>query len=165
MKHKVTGKQNNSSRCIVCGDKNPLSLKTRFYELENGELAALFETLDQHQSYPGRTHGGIAAAILDETIGRAVCITEPETWGVTVELNVKYKVPVPTDTKLKAIGRITRNTRRLFEGEGELLLPDGTVAATAWGKYMKLNINDISEMDLESEWYTIDEEDPAEIDI
>lgn len=164
MKQKVTNKQNNSSRCIVCGDQNSLSLNTRFYEVENGELVAIFETKDHHQSYPGRTHGGMAAAILDETIGRAICVQEPETFAVTVELNLKYKSPVPTDAKLKAVGRITRNTRKLFEGEGELLLEDGTVAVSAWGKYMKLPTEQIADEDfLANEWYQLEEDDPIEV--
>ncbi len=166
MKHKVTGKQNNSARCIVCGDQNEFSLGTRFYNLDNGDLVGVFRTEDWHQSYPGRVHGGMIAAILDETIGRAVCIEEPDCWGVTVELTLKYKKPVPTEADLKCVGRVTRNTRKVFEGEGELLLPDGEVAATAHGKYMKLPVNEISEgAFVDSEWYYLREEDPEEIEI
>ena len=91
---------------MVCGIKNEFSLGARFYELENKELACTFETKEFHQSYPGRLHGGIAAAILDETVGRAIDTLEPGTWAVTVELNVKYKKPIPINAKLKAIGRI-----------------------------------------------------------
>lgn len=165
MKHKVTGKQNNSARCIVCGDQNEFSLGTRFYNLDNGDLVGVFRTEDWHQSYPGRVHGGMIAAILDETIGRAVCIEEPNCWGVTVELTLKYKKPVPTEATLKCVGRVTRNTRRVFEGEGELLLPDGEVAATAHGKYMKLPVDEISEgAFVDSEWYYLEEDDPEEIE-
>lgn len=164
MKQKVVGKQNNSSRCLVCGDKNQFTLNTRFYEVENGELVAVFQTKDHHQSYPGRTHGGIAAAVLDETIGRAICVAEPDTWAVTVELTVKYKNPIPTDACLKAVARISRNTRRIFEGEGEILLEDGTVAATARGKYMKMPVGQIADEDfMKNEWYLLEEEDPKEI--
>ena len=166
MKYKVTGKQNNSARCMVCGVENEFGLNGRFYELENGELAITFRPCDWHQSYPGRVHGGIAAAVLDELIGRALCIVEPDMWGVTVELAIKYKKPVPTEASLKAIARITKNSRKLFEGTGELLLPDGSVAATAWGKYMKLPIEKISGSELsESEWFLISENDPEELEI
>lgn len=151
----------------MCGDNNEFSLGTRFFNMENGEVVAMFRTEDHHQSYPGRVHGGLVSAILDETIGRAVCVEEPDTWGVTVELTVKYKKPVPTETDLKAVGRLTRNTRRVFEGEGELYLPDGTVAATAVGKYMKFPVTEISGgFALEDEWYHLDlDDDPEEIDI
>lgn len=165
MKHKVTGKQNNSARCVVCGDQNPFSLGTRFYNLEDGALAALFRTQDWHQSYPGRVHGGMIAAILDETIGRAICVEEPDCWGVTVELTLKYKKPVPTDAELKCIGRVTRNSRKIFEGEGKLLLPDGEIAATASGKYMKMSVSQIAgDAFAQSEWYYLEEEEPEEIE-
>ncbi|MEG1930411.1 MAG: PaaI family thioesterase [Anaerovorax sp.] len=161
MERKIINKQNNSSRCVVCGDQNSFSLNTRFYEVENGELVAIFQTKDHHQSYPGRVHGGMAAAILDETIGRAICVQEPGTWAVTVELNMKYKRPLPTDAKLKAVARITRNTRKIFEGEGEILLEDGAVAVSAWGKYMKLPVDQIADEEfMKNQWYRLEEEDP-----
>ena len=100
---------------MVCGVKNEFGLGARFYELDNKELACTFETKECHQSYPGRVHGGIAAAILDETAGRAIDILEPDTWAVTVELNVKYKKPIPVNAKLKAIGRVISNNRKIFE--------------------------------------------------
>ncbi len=167
MKYKVTKKQNNSARCVVCGTKNKFSLNTRFYEIENGQLTCTFRTEDWHQSYPGRTHGGISAAVLDELIGRTVCIEEPDCWGVTVELNLKYKKPVPTEADLKGVAHITRNTRKIFEGEGQLLLPDGSVAVEATGKYMKMPISQIADGGFsESEWYLMGEEnDPSDIDI
>ena len=90
MEHKVKKKQQNSKTCLVCGLKNEFGLKASFYELENDELVAVFRPLDEHQSYPGRMHGGIAGAILDETIGRAIMIRDENLFGVTVELNLKY---------------------------------------------------------------------------
>ena len=149
---------------MVCGVENKFSLKSRFYELENGELAVKFRTENWHQSYPGRAHGGIAAAVLDELMGRAMYIEEPGMWGVTVELSVEYKKPVPTEADLIGIARITKNSRKIYEGSGELLLPDGTVAACAKGKYMKMPIEKISSKDFaENEWFLVDEQDPEEM--
>ena len=60
---------------------------------------AVFTARDEHQSYPGRLHGGISATVLDETIGRAILIrSQGEVWGVTVEFTMRFKKPVPTDT-------------------------------------------------------------------
>ena len=166
MKHKIIRKQNNSAMCMVCGVENKFTLNSRFYELENRELAVAFRVCDWHQSYPERVHGGILAAVLDELIGRSLCIEEPGMWGVTVELSIKYKKPVPTESDLKAVARITKNSRKLFEGTGELLLPDGSVAASAWGKYMKLPIEKISGKEFsENEWFLLDERDPEEFEI
>lgn len=167
MKYKVIGKQENSSMCLVCGVNNDLSLKTAFYELENGELVSVFHTKEEHQSYPGRLHGGITAAILDETIGRAIMIKDKKVWGVTIEFNISYKKPVPLNAELKAVGRITKDSSRIFEGTGELLLPNGEIAATAHGRYMKMPIDKITNVgELDMEWQTIQSaNDPEEIEL
>ena len=168
MKYKVVNKQKNARHCFACGIENPFGLRAYFYELENGELAGVFQPDDLHQSYPGRLHGGISAAVLDETIGRAIMITEPDMWGVTVELSLRYKKPVPLEVPLKVIGRITKNTHRIFEGTGEILLPDGEVAVTAEGRYMKMPINKITgeEVSLAEEMFVVpDKNDPESIDI
>lgn len=163
MKYKVTKKQNSSKSCIVCGIENNLGLKTSFYELENGELVAICDTKDWHQSYPGRVHGGISAALLDETIGRAVSINDDTIWGVTVTLETKYRKPVPTDAQIKIVGRITKENRRMFEGTGEIILPTGEIAVSATGKYMKMGVEAITEggMD-EGEWFFNEDEEKVE---
>ena len=166
MSYKVINKQQNSKKCIVCGMENELGLKASFYELDNGELVAMFKPIEEHQSYPERLHGGVAGAILDETIGRAIMIEHKNIWGVTVELNLKYRKPVPLNEELKAVGRITRDTSRLFEGTGEILLANGEVAVSATGKYMKMPIEKISNFNEDhQEWVVLSSEnDPQEVD-
>jgi uncharacterized protein (TIGR00369 family) len=167
MKHKVTGKQHNSRKCLVCGLKNDLGLKASLFELDNDELVAVFTPLEEHQSYPGRLHGGIAGAILDETIGRAILIKDKNAWGVTVELNLKYKKPVPLNEELRVVGRITRDSKRLFEGTGEILLANGDIAVTAYGKYIKMPIGRIADFDEQDEEWKVEQSDtdPEEIEI
>jgi len=157
MKSKITGKQPNSKMCLVCGMKNPFGLKAFFYETEKNELVAIFNTCEEHQSYPGVLHGGIATAILDETIGRAILMHhEEEIWGVTVELKMRFKKPIPLGQELKVVGRITKESNRLFEGTGELILQNGEIAATCDGKYLKLPLDDIADFDREeNEWRVI----------
>ncbi len=167
MKHRIINSQNVSKNCLVCGIDNPYGLKTRFYETDSQELVAIFRPLSEHQSYPNVTHGGITAAILDEVIGRAIMMTtDAQTFGVTVELNVRYKKPVPTDVELKAVGRITRDAGRLFQGNGELYLPDGTIAVAAEGRYMKRRLEQITDRDFtRNEWFQPDGDMPEEISL
>jgi uncharacterized protein (TIGR00369 family) len=143
MKYTITKAQNISHSCIVCGEDNDLSLRAHFYETEEGELIGVFHPTKNHQSYPGRVHGGISAAMLDELIGRAANMTDSDVWGVTIDLTTKYRKPVPCDKPVVARGRITRDTSRIFEGTGEILLEDGTVAVEAKGRYMKLSLDKI----------------------
>ena len=166
MTHKIKATQNISRDCMVCGVENAFSLKTRFHETEQNEVIAIFTPQQVHQSYPNITHGGITAAILDETIGRAIMgYYDRNTFGVTLELTVKYKKPVPYGVELKAIGRIIKDSGRIFEGTGELYLPDGSLAASAEGKYMKRQIDQITDTTfMESAWFTPDDF-PEEISI
>jgi len=166
--HHVTGKQQNSKMCLVCGLKNPNGIKASFYELENKELVCVFKPSDGHQSYPGRLHGGITTALLDETIGRAIMMRYKEMlWGVTVGFTTKFKKPIPLHQELRVVGRITNDTSRFFEGTGEILLPDGEVAATGYGKYIKMPLEKIADFDaVEQEWKVVhSEHDPKTIDL
>ncbi len=168
MIYKIREKQKNSKLCFVCGLKNNFGLHAHFYTTENQELIGLFTPSEEHQSYPGRLHGGIASAILDETIGRAILNKyETEVWGVTVELELKFKKPIPLNQELKVIGRITSENSRMFEGTGEIILPNGQVAATAKGKYLKVPIEKITDFDVEeNEWRIVKlDSDPKDIEI
>lgn len=180
-KRKTLAAQNISRMCLVCGADNPFGLQARFYELEAAdakasgphaakpagpELLGVFTLREEHQSYPGRLHGGISSAILDETIGRAITIAHPGTWGVTAELTLRYRKPLPLTGEVRAVGRITRDTRRLFEGTGEILLEDGSVAVEASGKYLKMDLGEITDDDFDKrEWFADPREAPDEIDL
>jgi acyl-coenzyme A thioesterase PaaI-like protein len=168
MIHKITGKQHNSKLCFICGLKNRYGIHAHFYVTENQELIALFTPSDEHQSYPGRLHGGIASAVLDETIGRSILNKyDEEVWGVTIDLNVKFKKPIPLNEELKVIGRITNENNRIFEGTGEIILANGVVAVTAQGKYLKVPLEKITDFNREeNEWKIVESEtDPKEIEI
>ncbi len=154
--------------CFVCGLSNDFGLKSSFYELESGELLALFQPADQHQGYPGRLHGGLAATILDETIGRSIMITTADTiWGVTVEFSMRLKKPVPMTGEVRVVGRTLKENRRFFEGSGEIILADGSIAVQATGKYMKVDIEKIADFDLEEQqWGVIDRDnDPRVVEL
>jgi uncharacterized protein (TIGR00369 family) len=167
MSHKIVHSQNISKNCPVCGVDNVFGLKTRFYETEGNELIAVFTPLNEHQSYPNVMHGGISATILDEVIGRAIMMTtDSNTFGVTFNLNVRYKKPVPLGSELKAVSRITKDRGRIFEGTGELYLPNGEVAVEAEGKYMKRRLDQITTEDFTvNEWFVADGDLPEEITV
>ncbi|MCB0253450.1 MAG: PaaI family thioesterase [Anaerolineae bacterium] len=143
--------------CFICGVKNIAGVHVRFYEPGDGTVLARFCGQEVHQGYPGRFHGGVLAGILDETLGRAIRLEHgDDVWGVTAELTIRYRQPVPLEIELEAIGRITGERRRLFEASGEVLLPDGSVAVEATGKFVKLSPEVLAEFDPEAEeWQVI----------
>jgi len=161
MKYKVLKKQNNSEMCFVCGIHNDAGLHTNFYELEQEKIISIFKGDEMHQSYPQRMHGGIITALLDETVGRAIQMTEPNTFGVTVELNVRFLKPVPLDQELWVVGEISKVRRILFEGTGYLCTPTHEILATCQAKYMKQDVSTIVENEdfIEEKWIYVDEDD------
>lgn len=166
MKRRVLSPQNVSRMCLVCGRDNVLGLQGRFYELEDGELLGIFDPLEEHQGYPGRLHGGVVSAMLDETIGRAINLDDSGSWGVTVELKVRYRRPVPLDGEVRVLGRITKDSSRLFEGTGEIVLEDGTVAAEAEGRYLRQSIERIAEVEFsDDQWFADDRPAPEAVEI
>ncbi len=168
MRHRITRKQYNSKLCFICGLKNNSGLQASFYETEGGELIATFVPTLEHQSYPGRLPGGLASAILDETMGRAILVgNDKEIWGLTIELNVTYKKPIPLGVELKVVARISEENSRFFHGTGEIVLPNGEVAVMARGKYLKAPLEKIADFDRdENEWAVVaSEHDPETIEI
>lgn len=154
--------------CFVCGLSNDMGLHASFFETDAGELVALIKPTELHQSYPGRMHGGVAAAILDETIGRAIAIGKSDqVWGVTVELTTKFRRPIPLDQELKIVGRVSEDGTRFFQGSGEIVLENGDIAVSATGKYLKVPIDKITDAVMgESDWFLHESgEDPEEIEI
>ncbi len=135
---KVVSKQTNSKSCIICGMENPLGVKAQFYNMEDGTVASIFQFKFEHQSYPQRVHGGMISAMLDELIGRVLWVKEPDTYGVTTSLTVKFRKPVPYDTQLKARATMQTESARFFTAHGEIFDMQGNLLAEAEGNYLKL---------------------------
>lgn len=142
--YRITRAHDVSHDCIVCGVDNEFGLHGQFLETDEDILLGIFSPLNEHQSYPERLHGGISSAIIDELIGRAVQISEPDTWGVTIDLSTKYRKPVPLDKTIYARAKLTRNTPRAMEGIAQIVLEDGTVAVEGQARYVKLPIDKIA---------------------
>ena len=129
-------KQQNSRYCFLCGLDNPIGLKLAFYEEAEGRVVAHFVPREEHQGYPGVLHGGIACAVLDETIGRT--LVRRDIWAMTVDLHVRFHQPIPLNQRLTVVGELERLRSRTMEGRGEIRLADGSAAATAEAKYIRL---------------------------
>jgi acyl-coenzyme A thioesterase PaaI-like protein len=123
--------QPNSKHCFVCGLENPVGLKLRFHDDGVGEVRARISVPAQFNGYPGIVHGGIVAAMLDETGGRPIMIGHPNRFMVTANMTVRYRQPVPVETELLLVGRLLKDRGRIAQAHSELRLPDGTVAAEA----------------------------------
>ena len=122
-------RQPTSRTCFMCGRENDYGLKMVWYNNPETDQVEAAVTIPEHfNGYPGIAHGGIVAAILDETAGRAVLLDGNfNNLFVTLRLNVAYRKPTPTNIPLKAVGWLERKGHRGMKVAAKLLLPDGTM--------------------------------------
>ncbi len=125
-------KQPTSRTCFLCGRENDTGLKMTWYnDYENKRIVSTVTVPEHFNGYPGVVHGGITAAILDETAGRAIMVEEgfEEEPFVTLKLEVSYRRPTPTCQPLTVIGRVLNMTGGRARVESEIRLEDDTVTA------------------------------------
>lgn len=122
------------SGCFVCGDKNHIGLNARFYF--DGETAYTELTADKkYEGYFEVFHGGITSTLLDEVMIKA--LLAKNIYAMTVELTVRFKKAVYIGQKLRFSGCMEKNQGRLYITRGEVTTEDGSVVATATGKYIE----------------------------
>jgi uncharacterized protein (TIGR00369 family) len=120
--------------CFGCGQKNPAGLRLTFYETEEG-VEAEYTVPEQFAGPPGIAHGGIQAAILDETLCVAA-FAKAGTQVVTGEMTIRYVRPVPTARPILARARIVDRKDRSFFIEGAIhLAATGEELTRAHGRF------------------------------
>ncbi len=130
----------NYELCYVCGHANPMGLNVRF-RLDGERVITRFRPDPLHAGYPGRLHGGVLAALLDETMGWAPCVLAGR-FCVAVELNVRYLKPAPPDSEYLIIGRAESSSGRIWEASGEVTDDAGNVYARGRGRYYPLSLEE-----------------------
>ena len=123
--------QPNSEMCFGCGRANPVGLYMKFRDDGVDRVCSEYTVAQRYQGYPGLVHGGVLATMLDEAVARVSFIGDPHHFMMSVKLQVAFRHPVPVDTPLRVVGRIVKLRGRLGKAVGEVILPDGTVAAEA----------------------------------
>jgi uncharacterized protein (TIGR00369 family) len=117
--------------CYICGRDNPAGLGMTFYDDGQGTVKSIVTPAEQFQGYPGVLHGGVVAAILDEVVGRSTMSGDHHRFMMTVNMTVQYRHPVPMGEELTAIGKVVKLKGRIGKAEGQIILPDGTIACEA----------------------------------
>jgi acyl-coenzyme A thioesterase PaaI-like protein len=118
------------STCFACGAHNPVGLHllqhTRFLDDEvviDANLGPFYA------GFPGMAHGGVVATMIDEAIQlhahRVLGLLAP-----TVQLNITFTAPVPTETPVQVRGRGTRDGRKVLSS-ASITDADGNILASA----------------------------------
>ena len=93
-----------------------------------------------HRGPPGYLHGGLAAALLDETMA-ALSLVLDDARTVTATLSLRYRQPVPIDgrpLRIEAWRDDRRAGRRVRSVHGRIVLGDGSAAVEATGLFARV---------------------------
>ena len=121
--------------CFVCGDKNVTGLHADIITGTDNTATAKITIPSRFQGWQGIVHGGIISTLLDE-VSIYAC-RNISLKGVTAEIIVKFKKPVPTETEIELKARVIDIKRKLIFVSAELLV-SGEVYATADTKVFNL---------------------------
>lgn len=161
---KVLSKQNNSHMCLICGMENTLGVQAAFYNMEDGSVGALFTFKPEHQSYPGRVHGGMLATMIDELAGRVLWTDRPSQIAVTMDIKCKYRKPVPYNVPLKGRGMYLQKLSMGYIAKCYILDMQNNVLAEGEAKYLIMPTEKITDADFDSEMDIFIDDGITEID-
>lgn len=128
------------SECFVCGRNNAIGLDVTFY-YRNGRIETTFTPKKEHAGYRDVVHGGILAALLDETMGWAAVVSRP-IMCVAAELAIRYKTSAREGEPLLAYGELVADKKRLIQARGAIEREDGAVLCAGEGKYVPLPVEE-----------------------
>jgi uncharacterized protein (TIGR00369 family) len=134
-----------SQGCFVCGEENIAGLQTRFY-VEDGVVKATLKPQEHHCGYRNVVHGGVVAAIMDETMGwAAICAIKR--MCLTADLKVRYLNRAPADRETTVTTEVVRVGARLVQVKSTLTGDDGEVFANAEARFVPLSVEETLEVD------------------
>ncbi len=120
--------RNGDAGCFLCGPDNAHGLQLTF-DLDPVNRCATTETIldSRFCGWPGRAHGGIVAALLDEVMVYA-CRSLGYESVVTARLNVRYRAPVPVGRRLRVLGEVSQVRGRSLKATAVLSVADEVLA-------------------------------------
>jgi acyl-coenzyme A thioesterase PaaI-like protein len=123
------GLEDQGYNCFACCPQNPYGLKMEFYE-DGDDLVCLWDSGDNYQGWLKTLHGGIQATLMDE-LGGWLINRKLQTAGMTTNLTMKYRYPVPTGegVRIEIRGRI-KEMKRNFAFIEATLSHEGKVCSS-----------------------------------
>lgn len=118
----------------VTGPENALAPPLVLTGRAEGSVDGVVTLTIPYQGPPGHVHGGVAAQLLDHTLGVA------NTWagcnGPTARLNVRYHRPTPLFVPLTVSGRMVSREGVKINSVGEIRTADGTLCVSVEGLFI-----------------------------
>jgi len=128
--------KDENNMCFGCSKSNPIGLKLKF-TMDHEVCRTEFEAREEHQGWNGYMHGGLIAALLDETMAWWLWFKDVSI--MTAEMTTRYSYGVPVKTKLVVESWCEEIKRgRLYLMAGRIILPNDKVAVRGSAKFMKI---------------------------
>ncbi len=136
----------SSNHCFACGRENQSGLRLKDFMVDDEWIYCDVSLGENYTGFPGIIHGGIQSTVLDEIMAWAVIVFE-RSIGVTIDMKVKFKKPLPSCRIFRARARIEKKINRIInicsyicmddivytEGRANYLLIDGKKALKMMG--------------------------------
>lgn len=133
----MSGVPFDDGNCFACGPDNPIGMHVHFERAEGAEgVVARVSLGPEYQGWRGIAHGGIVMALLDEAMAHAAGYAGHR--GVTANVSVRFRKPVPLERPIEVRGRVTWQRRNVLGVDASVLGGDGTVLAHAEGSFVSL---------------------------
>ena len=101
---------------------------------KRGGLRGRFFCHPKYQGYDNRIHGGILAAVIDESMVH--CLMGHDIVGVTISLSIKYRLPVFINNHIEIITRMSRvSLNGSLHGLETEIVQDRKTVVTASGEF------------------------------
>jgi len=111
--------QHGHSRCLLCGERNPWSLKLVFQADHDGAVRTSFDSHRGLQGYDEILHGGVIAALLDAAMTH--CLFHRGVQAVTGDLHVRFVQSIPCDASLDIRSWVLSSHPPLYHLKAEIV--------------------------------------------
>ena len=125
---------NGHGYCLMCGERNPWSLKIVFQAADDGTVGARFQSHRGLQGYDGILHGGVISALLDAAMTH--CLFHRGVRAVTGDLRVRFLQSIPCHAALDLRAWVLSARPPLYRLKAELM-NQACLAAWAEAKFMQ----------------------------
>jgi len=130
----ISGKVRNDENCFCCGKKNERGLKLEYSYPEEGKAETSLTIPGYFSGWEDTTHGGFISMLLDETMAHS-CVSRGLS-GVTAELTVRFKQPLPVGTEVFVEGKAAETKSRIVRTEAVIRNEEGLVYASGSARFM-----------------------------
>ena len=131
--------------CFGCCMNNPIGLHLQFFE-DGDDIVSTWRPNQNYQGWVNTMHGGILSTLIDEVCGWVVT-RKLQTSGYTVQLNVKFRKPVPTtEPELTIRARVTKQVMNLAYIHAEITNSTGELCDEGEAIYFLMGEEKAKEM-------------------